>query len=714
MKPRFLFTILAAILFGGSDGVMASTNSWIAGNGKWETTTNWSLGFAPNFNETAVITNVGNKTITADLTTFENFFNSLSISNLVLSGPANSTNTLFLNDALVLTTTGGILVRTNGILQVTSTALIVEGLGSGGDLTVDGGTISLNNSSINGTNSSTTIGYSGHGQMTISNGTWLARDITIGQIAGSDGTLTMMACTNTVRSELSVPAFFWVGINAGSTGTVWMTGRQLTVDDNTFSVIVGSSGIGQMTVSNGTWLAGSVDLGFSGGSQGTLTIAGGTNIFMEYLGLGSESSTATGTVWMTGGLLTVTNNGTTYVGGEGSGRMTVSNGTWLASDVYVGYLSGAGGTLTFAGGATAISSVLDIAVSANATGTVWMAGGQLTVTNNVIGVGDRGVGQMTVSNGTCRTRTVDVGYAVGSEGTLTLAGGTIVATSMDVGANQNATGTVLVTGGQLIVTNQSVAVGLFGVGKLTVEGGSVLATELDVGEALGAQGTFTISGGTSTVLSDLTIGDCDSSSMGFVVVRGGNLFVTNATHTAVLDVENGWVILGGGLLKVDTLVMTNGCGVFVEGGGTLIVSNLVLNPDLDDDDDGIPNGYEQAHGMDPLNPADANQDNDGDGFSNLQEYLAGTDPNDPDSTPFHITSITQQGNNILLAWTTLGGTTNQVQVTGGTGGNYATNNFTNLGAQMLISGGGTVITNYTDMGGATNKPARYYRVRLVP
>jgi len=82
--------------------------------------------------------------------------------------------------------------------------------------------------------------------------------------------------------------------------------------------------------------------------------------------------------------------------------------------------------------------------------------------------------------------------------------------------------------------------------------------------------------------------------------------------------------------------------------------------------------------------------------------------------PFQITSILQSGNNIILTWTTSGGTTNQVQVTnGGSSGIYSTNGFANLGPQMLIGGSGAITTNYTDFGGATNQPARYYRVQLV-
>lgn len=57
----------------------------------------------------------------------------------------------------------------------------------------------------------------------------------------------------------------------------------------------------------------------------------------------------------------------------------------------------------------------------------------------------------------------------------------------------------------------------------------------------------------------------------------------------------------------------------------------VLDPDADDDNDGMPNGYEMTYGFNPYDPADANDDPDGDGLKNLKEYQIGTDPLDPDT-----------------------------------------------------------------------------------
>ena len=55
-------------------------------------------------------------------------------------------------------------------------------------------------------------------------------------------------------------------------------------------------------------------------------------------------------------------------------------------------------------------------------------------------------------------------------------------------------------------------------------------------------------------------------------------------------------------------------------------------------------GWEQLHGLAPLDPADAAQDADGDGYENLYEYLAGSDPNDASAVPVVPAWQTYQGN----------------------------------------------------------------------
>ena len=116
--------------------------------------------------------------------------------------------------------------------------------------------------------------------------------------------------------------------------------------------------------------------------------------------------------------------------------------------------------------------------------------------------------------------------------------------------------------------------------------------------------------------------------------------------------------------------------------------------------------------------ADPNADPDGDGCNNLCEFLSGTDPTNSASS-FGIISVTTQGSNgadVVITWTEGGGRTNVVQATAGTvdgSGSYATN-FTDLSSFIIIQGTGVQTTNYLDASGATNSPARYYRIRLQP
>ena len=52
----------------------------------------------------------------------------------------------------------------------------------------------------------------------------------------------------------------------------------------------------------------------------------------------------------------------------------------------------------------------------------------------------------------------------------------------------------------------------------------------------------------------------------------------------------------------------------------------LIDSEADADSDGIPNGWERAHGLDPFDASDADLDPDGDGISNLAAYCLGLDP----------------------------------------------------------------------------------------
>ena len=666
------------------------TNSWInSGDGFWQDAANWSLSQAPTNIHSILITNDSSKTVTIDATTSGSFSNTLTVSDVILSAPGGATNVLNLSNAgtnTPLHVLHTLSVADGAVLHVTNSALSVDGL-------VDG-------------------------------------------VFSVDGSLVVNS-----NSLLVAGGGLYVGLNTNAFGSVLLEGGQLALPN--LPSAIGFYGSGQMIVSDGavmTMTTGAVPLatvkmdnsllvGLGCGSQGALTVAAGNYISSSYgrLVVGMETG-ATGTVSVTGGNLVITNSFITLIGGTGSGQLNLSGGTNTLGPTEIGGNPGSAGTLTVAGGVNNVQGALFVGASLGATGVVWMTGGQLIATNWTTWafwpsqpttlnwttyVGLWGFGLVTVSNGNWLGSAMIVGSQSNSHGTVTVAGGSVTLLSrLVIGNWSNSLGAVNVAGGSLAVTNASIFIGNGGGGQMTISDGSALAGDVYVGFNTGSQGTLTVAGGVETISSSLVIGNCASGAVGVVSMAGGNLYVTNAAHTAFIDVRNGQLVLSGGVLQADTLVMTNGCGVFIRSGGTLIVSNVVLDPNLSALGDGIPNGWKQQYGFDPLDPAVANADPDGDGMSNLQEYLAGTDPTNSDSA-LRITSIVPQGDDILITWSAVTNESYIVQVTTNTLDGSFTNAFLDLATVAVPAAPPITETNYLDVGALTNDWSRFYRIRLA-
>ena len=83
----------------------------------------------------------------------------------------------------------------------------------------------------------------------------------------------------------------------------------------------------------------------------------------------------------------------------------------------------------------------------------------------------------------------------------------------------------------------------------------------------------------------------------------------------------------------------------------------------------------------------------------------------PVTIPFRIISVAKSVNDVVLTWTAPASVINRVQATLGTlpSGSFNTNGFADITGDITTAASGT--NTFTDTGGATNKPARYYRVR---
>ncbi len=195
-------------------------------------------------------------------------------------------------------------------------------------------------------------------------------------------------------------------------------------------------------------------------------------------------------------------------------------------------------------------------------------------------------------------------------------------------------------------------------GSLTVGGGSITVSGSN---GLAINGGAILTNGTVSVYSNMIVGDCGAGVTGTVSITGGSLYVTNGTQTGVLNVRDGTLIISGGLLQADTLVITNSCAQLIHTGGTLLAANVVL-----------------------------------------------------DSNLFQIVSVVPQANDMLVSWMMGPGATNALQVTSGdANGNYNPGNFTDIFVLTNNPSLGAV-TNYLDLGAATNGLTRYYRARLRP
>ncbi len=340
------------------------------------------------------------------------------------------------------------------------------------------------------------------------------------------------------------------------------------------------------------------------------------------------------------------------------GPMTVSDATFLAASVFLGGVR-CFGELAINNGDVTLSGALGIGGGEQSFGSVSLNGGMLIVTNGEtrLGLGNPSGGAMSVSDGLFLARDVYVG-ADESDDTLFISGGiSILSSNLQIGMGF-CDATVSISGGQLFVTNAPIVVEEGA--QCAVSGGQLVARTIELDGF--NDGTLMVNGGTITVSEGITLGDCNEEfDFGYASVDGGQLIVTNAAHTGFIDVRDGELALDSGTLRVDKLVMTNTCGSFVHTGGTLIVGSVILDPNA-----------------------------------------------------FRIVSVTPQGNDMLVTWMMGPGATNTLQATArGAGGESTMSGYTDIFIVTNNTTPGT-LTNYLDIGAATNIPSRYYRARLSP
>jgi hypothetical protein len=179
-----------------------------------------------------------------------------------------------------------------------------------------------------------------------------------------------------------------------------------------------------------------------------------------------------------------------------------------------------------------------------------------------------------------------------------------------------------------------------------------------------------------------------TDSNGCVSAAGSTIATVNPTPAAPTVGNNGPIIEGNTL----NLTASTVSGVTYGWTGPSNFTSTAQNPS-------ISNATSAASGLYSVTVTDSN------GCTAVSSTTALV-------TALRITTITLQGSDIQITWLTSGGTTDELQEVQGTPG-YGTN-FTDFAGPFVIPGGGDTSTNYIDAGAATNSPAKFYRVRLVP
>jgi hypothetical protein len=408
--------------------------------------------------------------------------------------------------------------------------------------------------------------------------------------------------------------------------------------------------------------------------------------------VGAQGSAVQGRLVLRDGLLRITNS-------AGSARLQLGSGGTQGlqgpSEVYL-----QGGTLI----ADQLMVTNLYAVPGQAQARFWFPGGTLSTRSAVFHNGyDLRLG---ASNSPPATWLMHDGTHIIKSRFVSMYGEQAMA--LRVGADPASTGIVSIANATLFTTNAPAYVGDAGVGRLSVSNSTWLASGVVVGCSNGASGTLNLSSGNVVIATNLTLGYWGCGATGAVLVTGGRLEVTNAAHDATLEVRGGSFTLSNGVVVLDRLVVTNACAQFIRYGGTLQYSQLVLDPNLCANGDGIPNNWKLQYGFDPFLWNVASLDPDGDGLSNLQEYLAGTNPTNAASV-LRVLSVRKVANDVEVIWKGAGPRTYFLQGATGSGGGF-TNAFEDIIRSRLLLTQDYRVTNWDIGGGA--QTGRYYRIRV--
>jgi T5SS/PEP-CTERM-associated repeat protein len=474
---------------------------------------------------------------------------------------------------------GNVLRVSNGVVQATSvnvgTLNYITGSGTIMGNTVNFGTISANVNGgtltfANGVKNQGFIGTSGGGIFEVyglfynlgTTSFTTNSAIFHGPILSAQGTTNSW---NVASSGLWEQAADWSqGVTPSTTNAAVLitnaTSKTVTITASTFTVAPGSVTNFGITVSGpsgstNTLLVENTPVGRPFVAVqldiGTNASAVVTNATLQVGVLGSGTLTVDGQLQVgPGGLLDTSNAGTMNVGSVSSAAVSIMGGGAALS---AGVVMGAG----FLGSTAVVSGA----------GSIWSNGvlvvqsGTLIITNGGAVVGSGEVGG-------------DGGFDV--MGIVTGPGSVWIAEGLYVGYIEAENNQLIITnGGAVHITGSSAAVDDFSGAnnQLTVSGNGALFDASPANLYIGSDGynndRVNIGPGGTVLAGYVALGLGADTTTNFINLTGGSLFVTNVYGNAQLQVYGGALVLNGGTVTVNDLVLETNLGVVAFSAGTL-------------------------------------------------------------------------------------------------------------------------------------------------
>ncbi|HUJ12004.1 MAG TPA: hypothetical protein VL171_18500 [Verrucomicrobiae bacterium] len=534
------------------------------------------------------------------------------------------------------------------------------------------------------------------------------------------------------------------------------------------------SGNGSLWFNNGNLYVGN-----NGASNQLVIAGGGVVYDTPNGYLGFSATSISNTVLVTGTGSVWSNSGAVYIGNSGaSNQLTVSsNASIVANNLYIGFnASSVSNNLIISDGAVYVigNGALDIR-----RGGLTLNSGTVTVDGLILNTGSSGTIAFNggVLSTKATTASNGVPFVVGTitnAATLIVSGGThTFADGLDIRKGTFRINSGTVTANQLTLTNGTDSAIFFSGGQLntrstTINDGAPFVVGSGTNAAtlnlMGGVHTFAAGlvitnsatlMGTGTIYTNVTLLGALSpgASTGTITISGNLVARPSASLNFDLGTNSDLVTVNGNLTLDGTLNVTNSGGftnttytLFTYGGtlttngsptvlslGAVPSTNFTYTVDITTAgqvklvvagvvSDPFAVWQNQYFGCTGCAQAQGDADPDADGMSNTNEFLAGFDPTN-NAAYLHIISIVKTNNDMQVTYLGANGTstiasrTNVLEFTTGTANGSYTNDFASTGQTNILSGGTGlgVVTNMVDVGGGTNTPSRFYRVRvLVP